>query len=108
MPSARAPTPIFRNWPSNVPTFSNMLAAPARPGMAIPIRHRATMIFFTVSSFSPCPSADDDELAALRSLTRLDHEDIDPADDVLPVARDQIPSRLTVVGIVLLLVVSRS
>src|SRR5213075_1242021 len=51
-------------------------------------------------------SADDDELASLLALARLNDEDVDPAHDVLPVARDQVPARLAVVRIVLLTIES--
>jgi hypothetical protein len=51
MPVARAPTLIFRNWPSNVPTFWKMSAASASPGIINPIRHTAKMDFLTMFSF---------------------------------------------------------
>src|SRR5258706_15634418 len=108
MAAARAPTPILRNWPSNVPTFSKILAAPATPGIRNPARARTAMVFLTISSFATSRLADDDELAALRTLIGIHGEDVDPAHDVLAIARDEIPPRLAVVRIVLLPIEPRS
>src|SRR5258706_375721 len=99
MAAARAPTATLSCWPSKVPTFSKMLAAQDTAGINIPARPKAATIFFT--GFPPPPDrlTNDDESSALRTLARLDHEDVDAADDVLPVARDQIPARLPIIGI---------
>src|SRR5207237_7440966 len=80
MPEARAPTSIFRNWPSNVPTFSKILAAPAIAGISIPIRPQAARTRFTSSppSFT-ATLADDDKVPALRALTRIHREEVDAA-----------------------------
>src|SRR5439155_5995465 len=106
--SARAPTPIFRNCPSNVPTFSKILAASETPGTSRPASPSAHAVLFTLDpSFGPM-LADHHETTALGALLGLDGEQVDPAHDVLAVARNQIPAGLAVVRIVLLPVVPRS
>src|SRR5882672_2549165 len=105
MPAARAPMAIFRNWPSNVPTFSKISAA-ASPGRTTPRTASAARNLFTTRPPS-AGLADDDEPAPLRAVVRVDREHVDPAHHVLAVARDQVPARLAIVGIVLLAIVSR-
>src|SRR5215475_6719875 len=102
IPSARAPTGIFRNCPPNVPTFSKMLAAPAIPGSRSPARPSVQTAFLTISLLRSPGLTDDDELATLSSFLRIDREEVDTAHDVLPVPRDQVPRSLTVVRVVLL------
>src|SRR5678816_4317669 len=102
MPSARAPTGSLRNCPPNVPTFSKMLAAPAIPGSNSPARPSVQTAFLTISLLRSPGLTDDDELATLSSFLRIDREEVHAAHDVLPVPRDQVPRRLTVVRVVLL------
>src|SRR3989442_7170297 len=102
MAAARAPTLILRNWPSNVPTFSKMLAAPAAEGTSAPTRPRTAMILLISIPPARPRLADDDESSALSAFRGIHGEDVDAADDVLAVARNHVPARLTLVGIVLL------
>src|SRR6516162_2910447 len=101
MPAPRAPTLIFRNWPPNVPTFSKMLAW-ASPGSSIATSPTSAIRLFTIVPPYAPRSADDDKLAALGAAFGLDAEQVDATDDVLPVARDQIPARLAIARRVLL------
>src|SRR4051812_18441986 len=66
------------------------------------------MRFFSLSiPPSARSSPDHDEPTTLGLFTRLHREDIDPAHDILPVTRNQIPPGLAVVRSVLLTVVAR-
>src|SRR5574341_748174 len=107
--AARAPTAILRNCPSKVPTFSKMLAAPAIPGVRIPIRPRTATVVLTFFLLRSPRLANDHEPATLLALRpRLDREQVDPAHDILAVSRYQVPACLAVVRIVLLTVETRS
>src|SRR5262245_39901967 len=87
IPAARAPIPIFRNCPSNVPTFSKIWAAPAIPGSITPRIPRPTITFLTGILLRPTRAlADDDELAALGAQIGLDDEQVDTAHHVLAIA----------------------
>src|SRR5262245_17487582 len=108
MAEARAPTAIFKNCPSNVPTFSKIWAPPAILGSIAPSRPKAAIVFFTWFRLRPAALANDDELTALRAGVRLDHEHVHAAHHVLAVARDEIPPRLPIVRRVLLPVVPRN
>src|SRR5687768_2343936 len=68
----------------------------------------ATILFTFIPPSWPMALADHHEPTALGAFVRLHREHVDPAHDVLPVSRDQIPPRLSVVGVVLLPVVARS
>src|SRR5262249_2571010 len=108
IPAARAPTSIFKNWPSNVPTFSKISAAPANPGSNTASPPRVTINLFTEASFIPTPGlANDDKPATLLTQIRVDNEHIDPAHHILTVSRNQVPPRLAIVRGVLLPIVSR-
>src|SRR5580765_733315 len=102
MPAPRAPTLIFRNWPPNVPTFSKM-SAWARPGSSSAASPASAISLFTIVPPYAPRSTDDDEFAALGAPLGRHREQVDATDDVLPVARDQVPARLPVPRRVLLL-----
>src|SRR5580765_1801794 len=101
MPAPRAPTPSLRNCPPNVPTFSKM-AACASPGSSNATSPVSAISLFTMDPPYVRRSADDDELAALGALARIHGEQVDAARDILPIARDQVPARLTIIRRVLL------
>src|ERR1041385_5802389 len=101
MPAPRAPTLIFRNWPPNVPTFSKM-SAWASPGSSSAASPASAMRLFTIVPPYAPRSTDDEELAALRAPLGRHGEQVDPAHHVLPVARNQVPPRLSVPWRVLL------
>src|SRR5215831_10175904 len=101
MPAPRAPTLIFRNCPPNVPTFSKM-SAWASPGSNSATSPTSAIRLFTIVPPYAPRSADEDELAALRAPLGRHREQVDPAHHVLPVARNQVPARLSVPRCVLL------
>src|SRR5439155_23953738 len=94
--AARAPTPILRDCPPRVPTFSNICAPSAVSGSS---RQMAS----TTARFTECllgsprdgwdapASSDNDEPADLLAQFAVDRIDVDTAHDLLTVSRDQIP-----------------
>src|SRR5262245_46578570 len=68
IPAGLAPTPILRNWPSKVPTFSKMLAASETAGTTSPRSPSAATILFTLDILLRARGlADHAESAALSS-----------------------------------------
>src|SRR4029078_3413925 len=74
-----------------------MFAAPAIPGSTSPARPSVQTAFLTISLLRSPGLTDDDELATLSSFLRIDREEVHTAQQVLPVPRDQVPGRLTIV-----------
>src|SRR5439155_4893262 len=85
--AARAPTPIFSDWPPRVPTFSNICAPSAVSGRSrqtATINVRMTECLLdspgTVGNRRPF-SSDDDESADLLAQLRVDRVEVNAAHD---------------------------
>src|SRR5262249_48115338 len=102
MPSARAPTPIFKNWPSKVPTFSKIAAAcdwlapNRRPARTHPHDRLTFAPPRRRTEARPRPPHDP-ELALRRPAAAVHAEQVNATHHVLPVSRHQVPRRLAVV-----------